>query len=53
MKKVTTMKKLLVLLMICCMCTACGAKEEAAKIPEQVVDAVEDEEEVNVSSYVD
>ena len=26
------MKKLLVLLMICCMCTACGAKEEAAKI---------------------
>ena len=40
------MKKLLVLLMICCMCTACGAKEEAAEIPEQVVDAVEDEEEV-------
>ena len=40
------MKKLLVLLMICCMCTACGTKEEAAEVPEQVVDAVEDEEEV-------
>ena len=26
------MKKLLVLLMICCMCTACGTKEEAAEV---------------------
>ena len=43
------MKKLLVLLMICCMCTACGAKEEAAEVPaevpEQVVESVEDEKE--------
>ena len=39
------MKKLLVLLMICCMCTACGTKEEAAEVPEQVVEAVEDEKE--------
>ena len=39
------MKKLLVLLMICCMCTACGTKEDAAEVPEQVVEAVEDEKE--------
>lgn len=45
MKKVTTMKKLLVLLMICCMCTACGTKEEAAEVPEQAVEAVEEEKE--------
>ena len=31
--------------MICCMCTACGTKEEAAEVPEQVVDAVEEEKE--------
>ena len=40
------MKKLLVLLMICCMCTACGAKEEAAEVPEQAVEVVEETEEV-------
>ena len=40
------MKKLLVLLMICCMCTACGAKEEAAEVPEQAVEVVEEKEEV-------
>ena len=39
------MKKLLVLLMICCMCTACGTKEEAAEVPEQAVEAVEEEKE--------
>ena len=39
------MKKLLVLFMICCMCTACGTKEEAAEVPEQAVEAVEDEKE--------
>ena len=37
------MKKLLVLLMICCMCTACGTKEEAAEVPEQIVETVEEE----------
>ena len=45
MKKVTTMKKLLVLLMICCMCTACGTKEDAVEVPEQAVEAVEEEKE--------
>ena len=39
------MKKLLVLLMICCMCTACGTKEEAAEVPEQIVETVEEEKE--------
>ena len=31
--------------MICCMCTACGTKEEAAEVPEQAVEAVEEEKE--------
>ena len=39
------MKKLLVLLMICCMCTACGTKEEAVEVPDQVTETVEDEKE--------
>ena len=39
------MKKLLVLLMICCICTACGTKEDAVEVPEQAVEAVEDEKE--------
>ena len=39
------MKKLLVLLMICCMCTACGTKEDAVEVPEQAVEAVEEEKE--------
>ena len=41
------MKKLLVLLMICCMCTACGTKEDTVmETPEQAGDVVEDVEEV-------
>ena len=47
------MKKLLVLLMICCMCTACGAKEEAAEVPEQAVEVVEEKEEVTEEAVVE
>ena len=47
------MKKLLVLLMICCMCTACGAKEEAAEVPEQAVEVVEETEEVTEEAVVE
>ena len=37
------MKKLLVLLMICCMCTACGTKEETkVDMPEQAEEIVEE-----------
>ena len=40
------MKKLLALFMICCMCTACGTKEEAVvDVPAQPEDAVEVESE--------
>ena len=40
------MKKLLVLLMICCMCTACGKKEEAnVVVPEQTEEVVAETEE--------
>ena len=34
------MKKLLLMLMICCMCTACGAKEDNANVQEQPNDTV-------------
>ena len=50
------MKKLLVLLMICCMCTACGTKEEAEKAPEQaveIVEATEDKEEAAEETAVE
>ena len=41
------MKKLFVLFMICCMCTACGTKEEAAvNVPEQPEKTTEAVEEV-------
>ena len=37
------MKKLLVLLMVCCMCTACGTKEETkVDVPEQAEESVEE-----------
>ena len=37
------MKKLVLLLMVCCMCTACGTKEEAVTaVPEQVETGVEE-----------
>lgn len=39
------MKKLLVLLMICCLCTACGTKEETVVVtPEQEVEVTEETE---------
>ena len=42
------MKKLVVLLMICCMCTACGTKEETnVNVPEQTEETVEVVEEEN------
>ena len=47
------MKKLLVLLMICCMCTACGTKEESAEVPEQAVEVVEEKEEVTEEAVVE
>ena len=47
------MRKLLVLLMICCMCTACGLKEEAAEVPEQAVEVAEEKEEVTEAAVVE
>ena len=39
--------------MICCMCTACGLKEEAAEVPEQAVEVAEEKEEVTEAAVVE
>ena len=47
------MKKLLVLLMICCMCTACGTKEETkVDVPEQAEEIVKEAAEEIVEPTV-